>query len=224
MTLWDVLAATGRRWYVVAVGVALTLLALMAIRGQEPVYFSRAMIYLLAPASTVNPNILSTTSLDLVSTAGIVGKRVNGNTQLSKTASMSVTLVGRGILDGTSVRLPDNGGQWSANYDTQALEVQVAAPTPEEVRARQAELLARIEAELAALQDEANVPPASRITARVEPNPPPMEELSGERRRAQLASLILGGSLTLLGIGWIELRAARRQRTKESLAPSEHRA
>lgn len=216
MTLWDVLAALGRRWYIAVAGILCTALAIMAVRTQPPVYYSRVLVYFLAPASAANPNVLSTTSLSLVSAAGVVGKRVNGNTQLSKTASADVTLVGRGILDGTAVMLPDHGGQWSADYDTQALDVQVAAATPDEVRARQSELFARIDAELESLQDEFRVPPVSRISTQLAPSSPVILEMRGERRRGMLMCLVLGGLLTLLTIGSVELRSGRR-RAREAL-------
>ncbi|WP_447942447.1 hypothetical protein [Microbacterium aurum] len=182
------------------------------IAVQQPVFFSRASVYFFAPSSTVNPNVLRVASLDLVTAAGVVGKRVNGTKTLTGTASMEVTLFGRGILDGSSVMLPDNGGQWSVSFNRQELDVQVVAATPEEVTRRQSELFAQIRLELDALQTELEVPAANLITTEIVPQKPAVLAITGERRRAQVMTLILGSTLTLLAIGSVELTGRIRRR------------
>ncbi len=213
MAVWDVFAALLRRWYIVVLGVAVTGAVLWGIQAQEPVFYSRAQVYFLAPSSTLNPNVLRVASLDLVTAAGIVGKRFNGTEQQVGTASMDVTLFGRGVRDGSAVVLPDNGGQWSVSYNRQSLDVQVIAATPEEVRERQQTIFDQIDEELAILQSELDVPPGNLITTEVVPSDPVVLPVSGERRRAQLMTLALGGVVTLLAVGQLELaRRSRRQR------------
>lgn len=227
MTLWDTLNAIARRWYIVLVGIACTAMSLYVVAEQNPVFYSRASAYFLAPASELYPNVLRTTSLDLVATAGVVAARINGTESMTKVASPEVTLIGRGILDGSSIALPDNGGQWSANYDVQALDIQVTAPTKEEVRARLQRIFERIEVELQMMQDEADVPEVDRITTVLNPTVPPIYAMSGERRRSQLMTVAVGGGLTLLAIGLVELRAARRRlrapRTPRTSRPTANR-
>jgi len=213
VAVWDVFAALLRRWYIVVLGVAVTGAVLWGIQAQEPVFYSRAQVYFLAPSSTLNPNVLRVASLDLVTAAGIVGKRFNGTEQQVGTASMDVTLFGRGVRDGSAVVLPDNGGQWSVSYNRQSLDVQVIAATPEEVRERQQTIFDQIDEELAILQSELDVPPGNLITTEVVPSDPVVLPVSGERRRAQLMTLALGGVVTLLAVGQLELaRRSRRQR------------
>lgn len=219
MTFWGAVAAIRRRWYVVAIGIVCTALALYAVQSRPPVYFSRAMVYFLAPASQFFPNIVETRSFDLVDVAGIVGKRINGSNSLTKTASMEATLVGRGVDDGTSIKLPDNGGQWSAYYDTQALDIQVTAPTEDEIRSRQAEIFTRIEAELAALQDELDIPKNDRIQTKVLPDSPTIQAVTGDRRRAQAMILALGIGISLLAVGEAELRSARQSNRAVRIGP-----
>ena len=217
MTVWDTVSAIRRRWYVLVLGILCTGLALLSLRFQEPVYYSRGTAYFLAPASEIYPNRLQTTSLDLVVTAGVVAKKINGTALTTKTASWQVTLVGRGIYDGTMIKLPDNGGQWSNSFDTQALDVQVAAPTPQEVRARQAVIFKRITDELKTIQDAARVPTVDRINIEV-PATPIILQMTGERRRAQVMITALGGALTLLIIGMIERRSRHRVRAMRATA------
>lgn len=219
MTLWDTFTAIGRRWYIALLGLACTAGALYVIQEQPSVYYSRASVYFLAPASDLYPNVLRTTSLDLVVAAGVVGKRINGTATMTKTASSEVTIVGRGIRDGSSVGLLDNGGQWSTNYNVQALDVQVSAPSVEEVRARQDALFTQIADELQAIQEEHDVPEVDLITSVVVPENSLVVEMRGQRRRAQAMVLALGSSLTLLLIGSAEL-AARRSRARAVPKPA----
>lgn len=213
MAVWDVFAALVRRWYVVLLGVLITGAVLVVLQAEEPVFYSRAQVYFLAPSSTLNPNVLRVASLDLVTAAGIVGKRFNGTDQQVGTASMDVTLFGRGVRDGSAVVLPDNGGQWSVSYNRQSLDVQVVAATPEEVRTRQQVIFAEIDAELATLQRELDIPTGNLITTEIVPSDPVVLPVSGERRRAQLMTLALGAVITLLAVGQLELsRRSRRHR------------
>lgn len=212
MTIWDVLVALPRRWYIVLAGVLVTVGLLGWLQVQQPVYFSRAQVYFLAPSSALNPNVLRVASLDLVTAAGIVGKRVNGTDRITGTASMDVTLIGRGEYDASSVQLPDNGGQWSVSYNRQALDVQVTAATAEEVRERQSALFARVNEELDALQTAFAVPASNLITTEIVPSQPLVIPMTGERRRGQIMILALGGALTLLAVGGAELRSRHRPR------------
>lgn len=212
MTLWDTLFAFRRKWYIVLIGVACTALAFVAIGARPTVYFSRATVFFVAPASRENPNALQLRLNSLIVTAGVVAKRINGVEVATKVASMDATIVGRGIYDGTLVQLPDNGGQWSANYNSQALDVQVAAPTPELVRERQVMLVAKISETLEALQDELKVPPVDRITIESAPGAPPIDAMRGESRRARVMTLALGGLFTLVAVYASEVLGRRRAR------------
>lgn len=212
VTVWDAFAAMRRRWYIVLAGVIATGAMLGFIQAAQPVFYSRASVYFFAPSSTLNPNVLRVASLDLVTAAGVVGKRVNATKTQTGTASMEVTLFGRGILDGSSVTLPDNGGQWSVSFNRQELDVQVVGATPEEVKSRQAELLDRIDRELDSLQSTLEVPSTNLITTEIVPRDPLVIAVTGERRRAQVMTLALGSTLTLLTIGSVEVTGRIRRR------------
>ena len=214
MTIWEAFGALLRRWYVVVAGLLVAGSLLMYVEVQEPVYFSRASAYFFAPSSLVNPNVLRVASLDLVTAAGVVAKRVNANEVMAETASMEVTLFGRGIMDGSAVLLPDNGGQWSVSYNRQELDVQVVAASPEEVQERQSAIFEQIQTELATLQDELGVPPGNRITTEIVPTRPAVILVTGERRRAQMMIVALSAVGVLLAVGMLELR--RRERSQLS--------
>ena len=212
MTLWDTLAGMGRRWYVVLIGLLCTALTLYAIQTKPSVYYSRSTVFFVSPSSQHNPNSLGLRLVSLVVTAGVVAKRINGNDTPTKVSSMAVTLVGRGVSDGTLIQLPDNGGQWSNDYDSQSLDIQIAAPTPELVVERRADAVTRIATELTAIQDEAKVPAVDRISLKVAPVEPSIVVMRGQPRRAQAMVAALGVVLTMRAGGLLELAAARRRR------------
>ncbi|MDQ7992684.1 MAG: hypothetical protein AAGC63_05760 [Propionicimonas sp.] len=226
MTLADVLGAIGRRWYIVLVGLLCTGLALYSIQHRDTVFYSRASVYFLAPASELYPNVLRTTSLDLVAAAGVVAKRINGTHTLPKTSGSEATLVGRGVRDGAQIKLIDNGGQWSTYYNVQALDVEVVAPTIEEVQQRQAAIFARINQELDTMQTDAKVPEEDWITTEVLPSSPAIYPMRGQGSRALGMTLALGVGLTLLAIGTVELAAKRRRlaAAEAAAAARRHRA
>lgn len=212
MTFWDTMAAIGRRWYVVLIGIACVAGGVVAIRDQPTIYYSRATVFFLAPASKVNPNVLQTRLQSIIITAGIVGKQLNGTATLTKVSGTEdVPIVDRGIADGVVIEIPDHGGQWSVSYDTQGLDVQVAGASPEIVRARQAVAFARLNQALKRIQDDAKVPTVDRITTRVGPATPPIIALRGQSRRAMAMVVLLGAALTMVAIGLLELRRRRTQ-------------
>ena len=128
MTLWDFFSACLRRWPIVLVGVLCTGLAVFAGLSDKGVYYTRTQIVFLAPSSTYYPNSLATQSEDIVDTAGVVAKKVTGPVPVTKYASADVTLVGIGIRDGWSLVVPDTGGQWGTNFQSQILNLEIVAP------------------------------------------------------------------------------------------------
>lgn len=204
MTIWDVLRALTRRWYVVLLAFAVATTASYAIRHQPGVYWSRAEVTFLAPTSANNPNSLQTTSTDLVITAGLVAKNINGNRTWNKVSDPSATIVGQGIYDGWIVRLPDEGGQWSRYYGRQVLDVEVSGPSEEAVRSQQAELFRRIDAALRSMQ--VGVAASDRITTTVVPATPNVYYMPGRRTMAIGMVWLLAGAIATALVVEIESR------------------
>ena len=208
MTIWDALQALVRRWYVLVGAVLIGLLASYVAVSAEGAYWSKAEVTFLAPTSAINPNALRTTSSDLIIAAGAVAKRVNGNATWNQMADPAATIVGQGILDGSQVKLPDHGGQWSRVYPRQVLDVQVSGPNADVVRARRSQLIERIDAELARLQE--GVAPSDRITTAVVPAAPSIIYLHGSKVRALAMIWILVGVGVLAAIQILEPHAVRQ--------------
>ena len=219
MTLFDLLRVVLRRWPVVVVGALITCSFLYLIRQEQGVYWSRTTVVFLAPSSAIYPNSLATDSGALIVTAGVVEKRVTGPGKVTKYADPSVNLAGLGIRDGWSISLPDTGGQWAPNFTSRELNVEVVGPSPQEVRAKQSELVGRLRDALRQVQVEWKVAPVNYVTLTTPAEPPVVNYLVGRRPRAEVMTLLLGGVGTVTACVVVDdLLRRRRKRREESSA------
>lgn len=213
MTLWDLARAALRRWIVLVAGAAVTLGIMYGTTLDDGVFWSRTQVVFLAPPSTAYPNALNTKSEDLIITAGVVAKTVAGPDAVAKYASSDATLVGEGVRDGWSIRLPDTGGQWATHFAEQVLYVEVVGATAAEVEARQGEIIAQIAEELDRLQRDAGVAPVNDITVTVAPESTVVHHVQGSRARSAGMAGLLGACATFAVIVVLETRG------RVSLAP-----
>lgn len=216
MTLWELVRVMVRYWPIVLVGAVCTAgCGLLAISGQG-VYFTRTSIAFHAPSSDLNPNSFRTQSEDVIDTAGLIAKRVGGAGRVTKFSSTDVTLVGLGVRDGWSLRLPDTGGQWATNFATQSLILDVVGPSPEIVQTRQDDIILQVQTQLDQMQKDAGVRPVNYITATPAPASTVIYYVNGSRSRALAITAVLGIALTIA----VVLAVDRRRRRREK-APSE---
>jgi hypothetical protein len=209
MALWELIRAALRSWPLVVAGAVVTLVVAYGTTLDEGVFWSRTQVVFLAPASTAYPNTLRTTSEDIIITAGVVAKAVGGPDKVTKYASPDATLVGKGVRDGWSVRLPDTGGQWATHFAEQVLYVEVVAATAEEVDAQQSVLVARIAEELHELQRDAGVAPVNEITVTVAPESTVVHHVQGSSLRSAGMVGVLGVGATCTVLGLVEVRRRR---------------
>lgn len=214
MTLWDFFAACLRRWPIVLVGVVCTGLAAFALLSDKGVYYTRTQIVFLAPSSSYYPNTLATQSEDIIDTAGVVAKRITGPGPVTKFASPDVTLIGQGIRDGWSLTLPDTGGQWGTNFQSQILYLEIVAPDRATVLERQTTLLQRVQDELDALQRERGVEPINDITVQAAPRSTVIYHVGGSKPRALGMTAALGVGITAAAVVLTERLARRRPRLR----------
>jgi len=206
MTLWELLRACVRHWPVVLIGAVLTAGLGIAAAADDGVYFTRTQVIFLAPTSSLYPNALQTQSEDIIDTAGAVAKRITGPGEVLKFASPDVTLVGLGVRDGWSLRLPDTGGQWASNFASQRLVLDIVGPSRDDVGAKQDAIVSRIDDELDALQREAGVDPVDDITATTAPETTVIYHVGGSRPRVMAATALLGSGATIAAVVLLERR------------------
>lgn len=220
MTFWDLTRVLVRYWVLIMIAALVTVGVGMVAISDTGVYFSRTELVFLAPTSSLYPNALKTQSEDLIDTAGIVAKRVSGPGEVTKFASPDATLVGMGVRDGWSLRLPDTGGQWATNFTTQTLLLDVVAPSRDVAENRQKELAALVSDTLQQLQREAGVKPVNDITIIAAPESAVIFHIGGSRTRTLAMIAILGIAATLSVVMAVD-RYRRRQRAPGQLAPQE---
>jgi hypothetical protein len=214
LTLWDLLAALRRRWWAALAGVCLTGMLAVHVVHLGGVYHQEVNVVFVWPQGPRTSNAFLHGDQTLVSTAGLVGRIVAGDSPDAQVVSDTVTLVGEGIRHGYLVRLPNSGGQWALNFDRPVLDVQAAGSTPQEVQQTIKTVVARINHELDAIQTAARVPPGVRITTRMSPPSPILLYGKGSRMRALAVTLLLGTGLTVGVVAaldrWIAVRAGQR--------------
>jgi len=212
MAFPHLLRALWRRWPVVLAGMIVTAAAGILAVQQDGTYWSRTNLVFLAPSSTLFPNSLKTSSEDLIITAGLVAKRINGPDTVVKYASPDVTMIGTPD-SGSSywLRLPDSGGQWAPSFSDQFLILEVRAPSREEVAAIQDKVVARVRSELNAMQREQGVAPVNDITLTVTPRPATIYHVTGSRLRALGMIAAVGTGITVAVVVALEIRARRGQ-------------
>ena len=154
LTIYDVLRACGRRWYAVALGLAITSLVVVALLSQPGVYWARSQILFLGPPVPTRPNKLDSNSGGLIATAGIIEREMNAHRTRIPATSADVTLLDQGVYDGELVRLPNSGGQWATNFADPTLDIEASGDSPDSVRTRIEAMTEEAATILARRQDE----------------------------------------------------------------------
>lgn len=211
MTLWELVRALIRNWPIVLIGAVLTAGTGFAAANADGSYFTRTELVFLAPTSTLYPNALRTQSEDIIITAGLVAKQVTGPEKVTKYASPDVTLVGLGVREGWSLRLPDTGGQWATNFATQRLFLDIVGPSEEWVREQQGLLIDEVDHELYALQREWNVDQANDITMITAPESTTIYAVGVNKARALGMTALLGLGATIAAVVFREYLRRRKR-------------
>jgi len=195
MTTRTLLAVALRRWYVLLLGLALTVVATRLVMVWNPVVYSSTTTITLLQSG---PNPLRANADDLVATASALVVRANGGTTVTKTSSPETTLVGEGIVDGSRVRLRDVGGQWTTSIPDPVIIVEVTGPDQTDVLAQTARLISDVDDDLAELQDQLGIT-ENRLFTALSPEQPEIAALgAASKSRAMLGAAGIGLLLTAL--------------------------
>jgi hypothetical protein len=138
---------------------------------------------------------------------------VNRSDATTRVVSEDVTLSGEGIRSGSSVTLPNSGGQWANQYTQAELDVQVVGPTQSGVVAESSRLVGEINASLAAAQGDQHVDKHNLIRTQLSPPTAIVYRQSGSRSRAGIATLVLGCGVTAAAAAMARRRARRKALT-----------
>ncbi|MCU1441886.1 MAG: hypothetical protein JWQ59_36 [Cryobacterium sp.] len=209
MTIWDLFSIAVQRWRLTLCCLLLTGLAVYWTETSPPVHYARVSVVLLPPVSA-HANGYASRSESLVYLAGAVARATREAGDGADAASASVTLVGKGYREGSTVQQPDVGGQWQYRFDAPVLDVQAVGPTRAAVEVEMASALGRVESTLSAFQDTQSVADASRVRTRLNPAAVQYYEEDGSRVRAASASILTGLIVTLGVVGGLGPKSQRR--------------
>ncbi|HSN11688.1 MAG TPA: hypothetical protein VLS51_06250 [Propionibacteriaceae bacterium] len=216
MTLETLVGAALRRWYVLLVGILLTLGTCAYVMRLPGVYWASAKVYFLPPSTVPQPNQLAPDSSVAIPFAGLIQTQINDGVPRRLATSPDVRLVDQGIYDGWSVMLPNTGGQWANNFSEPALIVQATGPTPQAVTTRMAQLLARITQLVRQDEDSAGVQPQLRVSLNMSPTTVDVQYSNGHRSRAVGEIVLLGVLVSLTACRVVDRVVATRRRRGES--------
>jgi len=208
------LAAALHWWYVVLLGAAVTLGALLLVQRQEPVWFTQYNIVVVGPSGTENTedtSVLENPLYGLQPLVGVVSTDLNEGHPPLLTGDVAATMVGMGHREGVQVRVPNLGTQWRPLFSANYLDVQVAGASLEEVQASAGATSARVAEVLEHRQDELGVPPNLRARAVPSSEDPIIVPVAGSRSRALAATGITGVALTMVVVFRLERRRSRRR-------------
>ena len=200
-----------RRWWVLLVGMAITLGACYVVQRTPGVYWASTKVIFLPPVTPGQENPIAPDSGSVIPLAGIVQDEINEGSPPLGSNGQDVTLVDQGIYDGWSVRLPNSGGQWANNYADPFLIVQASGPTPEIVRTRMLALMDRITAIVREHEDAARVPQSSRVSFTLSPAVVAVRYSNGYRSRALMIIGLLGLGLSVAACIVVDRVASSRR-------------
>lgn len=206
MNLLLLLRAFTRAWQVVTLCAAGTCAAFFVAWSTPGVYYAQADVIFLRPVNRDVPNALSVSSSSVIATAGVIERLVNVGPESPRVTSTDVSLVSEGVRRGTSVQLPNSGGQWANNFDQPKLHVQVVDSTPELAQDRLDRITAQIDELLRERQAASQAAPDTWMRTQLSPAAPQVVHMAGDRRRAGLAVLFLGGGATCAAVILLESR------------------
>lgn len=217
MPLVAFLRVCARRWYVVLLGLALTLGTVYVVHGGSGVYYSQVQLVLVAPPQNYYPNTIAAHPFALTPTASVLVADWNGTHPALLTASSETTLYGEGVRRGTQVRLPNQGSQFQPLFFAPFIDVQVVGPSETEVTAEATRVVEQLRLMLQRRQDFAGVPPRLRITTLLSPEDVTASYVAGSGIRAAAATFVLGlvgTSLLTVGVDRVVARARVRRRRR----------
>lgn len=214
MTLRGLFGAVRRHFVLVLSVLALSAPLYLLVLREPAVYYGRIDVFILGPQTPAQPNVLSNTRSSVIATAGVVERLVEGDLPSSRVVSEDVSILDMGIRSGTSVRLPNTGGQWANNFEQPVLMVEAVDSSAEQVRRRLLRTSAEIHSELKRVQRESGASVSYWMTTETSPTEPTVVAAEGRPKRA-LAYL----SLLVLGAIVAAVVAAETRRVGHGEAP-----
>jgi hypothetical protein len=194
LDLWRVVR---RRWWVLLLGMLITVTGCYAVQRTPGVYWAYTRVIFLPPVAPGQENPIAPDSSSLIPLAGIIQDEIYKGSPPLGSNGQDVTLVDQGVYDGWSVRLPNSGGQWATNYAEPVLIVQASGPSAQVVQTRMYDLFDEITRLVADHEDADGVSTTSRVDFTLSPAAVAVQYSNGHRSRALAIIVLVGVGLSL---------------------------
>ncbi|MET0715163.1 MAG: hypothetical protein ABWY57_09640 [Mycetocola sp.] len=196
MTVRDVLAAIGRRWYVfVAVMLAFGGLTYAFDRDGGSYYTHTVVTFSLPERPTLLPDS-GNTDTSIIAFAGAVAVAINEGKPVLTYSELDAPYYGAGIREAVIVALRNGGNQWISNFPSATIDIQIVGRTREWVAERQAELMSKVSAVAEGQQNAEITPLSDQITTSIGPLSTEISEVTVGRS----SQLLAVGAMSLAGL------------------------
>lgn len=207
MTMRELGAALGRRWYVVLLVLAIAGGVGFALLRTGGVYTSSTIVSFMLPDKTSLSLNSGLDDASVIAFAGVVAQEINNGKPPARYSTDDAPFYGAGVREGVLVTLPNAGNQWVSAYLRAEVQLQVVGTTEAWVADTQAQILRDIDQVTEALQVSVQ-PESSRITANVVPLTKRIIEITPSRSTQIGAFTALGAAALIVG-GWLALMTDR---------------
>jgi hypothetical protein len=224
VTAVQLLRVLGRRWYVLVLVAAITVVAIQSAQRVPGVYWTQVDVVFLPPKSA---NALEDQNTSIVQFVAVIEREFNGTSDTSRSASSSGTLYGEGVRSGWQVSFPNNGGQWQNNFNRPSLSIEVVDSTPRKVAEVATSLSTQVGRLVEQRQKRIGIAPENYVTTIDSPSPAVVRYIQGSVARAGIALAALGAVVGVLAAALLDRvvlsareRARRRTRIRNVRARS----
>ena len=156
------LRSIGRRWWVVVIGLLLSVVFYGLMLRSDGVYTAKTDVHFTAPGDSSFGSSNDRLRGSVVGFVAVVERVANDGRPADRLASTTATQAGAGVTRGTTVQLPNTGGQWQNSFGEPVLEIEVVGPDEGAVTTQLARTIRRVERIAEARQD--GVPSGEMIT------------------------------------------------------------
>jgi hypothetical protein len=214
LTALALLRSAGRRWYVVLVGLAVTVLCYSLLSHSGGAYSTQTSVLFVSPGDKGFGEINDGNLNSLIDFAAVVERKIHDGEPSDRLAE-NASLYGSGISKGDQVLLINSGSQWENSFGTPALAIKVVGPSAAWVSNRLDEITSRILRISQTSQIDAGVKTENMIATQLVPSTSAVGYIGSTRStqaRGLVALLAVGGGLSLAAAVGLDRLISRRSR------------
>jgi hypothetical protein len=196
VTIRDVLASIGRRWYVfLFVMLAFAALTVAFYRDGGSYFTHTSVTFTLPERSALLPES-GTGDLSVIAFAGAVATTINQGKPIQSYSSADAPYYGAGVREGVMVSLRNDGNQWISSFPSATIDIQIVGRTKEWVQERQTAILDDIMNVAHGQQNATTTPASAQITATVQP----LTTEIGQVQSGRPTQLLAIGAMAVAGL------------------------